>query len=116
MSSGSFISCVLNEYELLICDEAHRLNGKSGRYSSLVENQVKEITHASLISVFFIDEEQILTSKDIGSIKEIERWAEKEGAKIQISELIFKFRCGEFDGYISWLDNIFELGKLPIIL
>jgi len=109
MGSGSFISCPLNKYGLLICDEAHRLNGKSGMFSNLGENQIKEIINASLTSVFFIDEEQIVTSKDIGSIKEIEKWALREGAKLQISELVSQFRCGGSDGYISWLDNILQI-------
>jgi len=107
--SGSFTNCLSNKYGLLICDEAHRLNEKSGMFSNLGENQIKEIIHSSLTSVFFIDEEQIVTSKDIGSVKEIEKWALKEKAQIEIEELVSQFRCGGSDGYISWLDNILQI-------
>ena len=108
-SSGSFTTNPPNNYGLLICDEAHRLNERSGMFSNLGENQIKEIIHSSLTSVFFIDEEQIVTSKDIGSIKEIEKWAFKEKAKIEIEELVSQFRCGGSDGYISWLDNVLQI-------
>ena len=42
-------------------------------FSNLGENQVKEIIHSSLCSVFFIDESQRVTMKDIGSVDEIKR-------------------------------------------
>ena len=38
------------------------------------ENQIKEIINACKISVF-IDEDQIISIRDIGSVKEIKKWA-----------------------------------------
>ena len=66
--SGQFTEAEKNEVDCLIVDEAHRLNAKSGMFQNLGENQIKEIINASNFSVFFIDEDQKVTLKDIGSI------------------------------------------------
>ncbi len=109
--SGQFTEAEKNEVDCLIVDEAHRLNAKSGMFQNLGENQIKEIINASNFSVFFIDEEQKVTLKDIGSIDEIKKYAYKLGAGIRIVELESQFRCNGSDGYLSWLDNMLEIRK-----
>jgi len=104
--SGSYIDCEQNVFDCLIVDEAHRLNEKSGMFKNLGENQIKEILEASKSSVFFIDEDQKVTWHDIGKKDEIEKWANKIGAKVQNLKLESQFRCNGSDGYLSWLDNI----------
>lgn len=107
--SGSYYDMKPNTFDCLIVDEAHRLKLKSGMYSNLGENQVKELINASKISVFFIDEDQIVTTKDIGSINEIKKWAKQLGSRIHESEdltLASQFRCNGSDGYLSFLDNL----------
>ena len=104
--SGSYIKITSNEFDALVVDEAHRLNEKSGLYSNLGENQIKEIIQASKCSIFFIDEDQRVTMKDIGSKQEIEFWATKNKAKIHFMELESQFRCNGSDGYLAWLDYI----------
>lgn len=66
-------------------DEAHRLNMKSGLYGNIGENQIKEIINASKISVFFIDEDQIVTMKDVGTIKEIKKQAKALGSTVHFN-------------------------------
>ena len=109
LGSGSFINTPNNSYGLLICDEAHRLNEKSGMFQNLGENQIKEIINASKTSVFFIDENQIVTSKDIGSIDGIKKWANIMNAECSETELTSQFRCGGSDGYLSWIDNTLQI-------
>ena len=77
--SGAYINSKKNDFDCLIVDEAHRLNQKSGMFQNLGENQIFEIINASKVSVFFIDEDQVVTTKDFGSIKEIEKQAEIAG-------------------------------------
>ncbi len=107
--SGSFYDCESNSFDVLIVDEAHRLNKKSGRFSNLGENQIKEIINASKFSIFFIDENQRVTLKDIGSIAEIKKYANYYDAGIYIMELKSQFRCDGSDGYLAWLDNTLEI-------
>lgn len=109
ISSDNFYDCKQNSYDVLIVDEAHRLNKKSGFYSNLGENQIKEIINASMFSIFFIDENQRVTLKDIGSVEEIEKYAKYYNAGIYKMQLESQFRCDGSDGYIAWLDNILEI-------
>ncbi|MDZ7671601.1 MAG: DUF2075 domain-containing protein [Halanaerobiales bacterium] len=104
--SGSYYDVLSNTIDSLIVDEAHRLNEKSGFYSNLGENQIKEIINASKFSVFFIDERQRIHIKDIGSIESIKKWAKNFDAKIYENELSSQFRCNGSDGYIAWVDNV----------
>ncbi|GFN33170.1 DUF2075 domain-containing protein [Paenibacillus xylaniclasticus] len=104
--SGSYYDCPANEFDALLVDEAHRLNEKSGMYQNLGENQVKEIIQASRLAVFFIDERQRVTLKDIGSIEMIEKFASELGAAVTRTELTSQFRCDGSDGYISWLEDV----------
>ncbi|MFW6017176.1 MAG: DNA/RNA helicase domain-containing protein [bacterium] len=108
-SSGSYVDVPQNYIDTLIVDEAHRLNEKSGFYSNLGENQIKEIIDAAKFSVFFIDELQKIHIKDIGSIKNIKKWANKAGAEIHENKLKSQFRCNGSEGYIAWVDNVLDI-------
>ena len=110
--SGSFCNTQANLFDCLLVDEAHRLNEKSGIFSNIGENQIKEIINASKISVFFIDEDQVVTTKDIGSIAEIKKWANELGSTVHFGDdlkLLSQFRCGGSDGYLAFLDNLLEI-------
>ncbi len=109
--SGSFTEAEKNVFDTLIVDEAHRLNAKSGMFGNLGENQIKEIISSAKCSIFFIDESQKVTWKDIGTIDEIGKWAKTENAQIHLGALESQFRCSGSDGYIAWLDN--TLGIKP---
>jgi Cdc6-like AAA superfamily ATPase len=104
--SGEFIETPINTFDALIVDEAHRLNEKSGIYSNLGSNQIEEIIRAARCSIFFIDEDQRVTWKDIGQKSEIERWAQRAGAAVTHLQLESQFRCSGSDGYLAWLDQV----------
>ena len=107
--SGAFIDSPANEYDALIVDEAHRLNKFSGLFGNLGENQIKEIINASKFSIFFLDEDQRVTLKDIGQKEEIIKWAHLSNASITELELNSQFRCNGSDGYLAWLDNTLQI-------
>ena len=109
--SGSFIESTENEFDVLIVDEAHRLNAKSGMFQNVGENQIKEIIKASKFSIFFIDESQKVTLKDIGSIEEIQKYIRNTNAESELMELESQFRCNGSDGYIAWLDDVLDIRK-----
>jgi len=107
--SGVYTETKANEFDVLIVDEAHRLNEKSGMFQNLGENQIKEIISAAKLSVFFIDEDQRVTFKDIGEASIINEWANRLGAVVHQLELKSQFRCNGSDGYLAWVDNSLEI-------
>ena len=111
----SFHKMEANAFDLLLVDEAHRLTQKSGVYGNLGENQVKELINAAKCAVFFIDEDQRVTFKDIGSKEQIRQWAKDKGAEVEEYVLSSQFRCSGSDGYINWLDNVLGIRETPNI-
>ena len=103
--SGGFHNAEPNVFDTLVVDEAHRLNAKSGLYGNLGENQVMELIRSAKCTIFFVDDDQIVTLADIGHTRELMHWANAAGAEITTLELSSQFRCGGSDGYIAWLDN-----------
>ncbi len=109
VGSGGFHQTEKNTFDTLVIDEAHRLNEKSGLFSNLGENQVKEIIQSALFTVFFLDDHQRVTFKDIGSKAEITRWAKKLGARVSVMELESQYRCNGSDAYLAWLDDRLQI-------
>lgn len=104
-SSGSYVKAAENEIDALIVDEAHRLNEKSGLYGNLGDHQIAEIIRAAKFSVFFVDDDQRVTLKDVGEKSLIREIAQALGAAVNEMELTSQFRCNGSDGYLSWVNN-----------
>lgn len=102
-----------NFYDCLIVDETHRLVAKMyGDWNG--KNQVMECINASLFTVFLIDEDQQITTKDIGSVAEIRKWASVLGSRVTMNEetiLRSQFRCNGSDQYIQLINNILQIGE-----
>lgn len=115
--SASYVLTPENYFDVLICDEAHRLK-EHGHMKKKIEgeNQVTQIIRSSRVSVFFVDDFQMISKKDIGSVKEIEKEATRFGADIHTIELESQYRCSGSGNYISWLENILSNEKEPIKL
>lgn len=108
-SSGSFIKSDEDTFDVLIVDEAHRLNEKSGLFQNQGENQIKEIINSSKLSIFFVDEDQKVTLKDIGDMDEIKFWTNRLHSESHELALESQFRCNGSDGYLAWLDNVLQI-------
>ncbi len=105
--SGAFVDAEENSFDVLIVDEAHRLNEKSGLYGNLGDHQVKELIRAARCTIFFIDEDQRVTLQDVGSRQIIRDFAAaRPGTTIVECQLASQFRCRGSDGYIAWLDDV----------
>lgn len=109
VGSGAFTEAEPDAFGALVVDEAHRLNEKSGLYGNLGENQVMELVRAGRLTVFFIDESQKVTLKDIGTKATIRHWAAQAGAQVHEMELASQFRCNGSDGYLAWLDHTLQV-------
>lgn len=106
--SAVFYDSKDNEFDVLVVDEAHRLKNK-GAFMYRGQNQVADVIRAAKTSIFFIDDSQAVRPEDIGSIKEIERVAREMNIDIEYLKLDAQFRCSGAEGYINWLDDVFQL-------
>lgn len=109
-STFGLSSCDRNLYDCLIVDEAHRLVKKMyGDWAG--ENQVKECINAALLSIFLLDENQAITTKDIGSMAEVSYWCGELGSRMistPETKLVSQFRCNGSDAYIQFIDNMLQ--------
>ncbi|MEI6715594.1 MAG: DUF2075 domain-containing protein [Verrucomicrobiota bacterium] len=107
--SGSYHAAPPGVMDCLIVDEAHRLTEKSGLYGTDGVNQIMEVIRSARCSVFFIDENQRVTLRDIGAVAEIRKWADSLKAEVTEMELQSQFRCGGSDGYLAWIDHMLQV-------
>jgi uncharacterized protein len=107
--SGSFVKTPRGTFDALIVDEAHRLTEKGGFYGNEGDHQVREIINAANCAVFFLDEDQRVTLKDIGSKALIRQIAAEAGAVVEEYALLSQFRCAGSDGYLAWLDDALQI-------
>ncbi len=101
-----------NGLDVGIFDEAHRMVKKPYMYSG--EDMLRDAIAAAKTSVFFVDDDQRITTKDIYTTDTIISYAKEAGAVLSPAKpyiLSSQFRCNGSDGYISFLDNILNLKK-----
>jgi len=112
---NSFAKHKENGIDVLICDEAHRIrktseNMYTPKSARIGEPQIDELIRSSKLSVFFLDERQIVRPNEIGSINLIKNSAQKFGAEIyEMPELQTQFRCGGSGEYLSWIEKILQI-------
>src|SRR3989344_838450 len=111
-----------NSIDVLICDEAHRIRKDSNDYGVPAKfksknPQIDDLIKPAKLSIFFIDEHQIVRPKEQGSIALIKESAQQFGIKsenIAEFELQTQFRCSGSDAYLQWLDHILEIRDTEI--
>ncbi|WP_078549765.1 DUF2075 domain-containing protein [Litchfieldia alkalitelluris] len=115
--SASYVQTPKDYFDVLICDEAHRLK-EHGHMKKKIEgeNQATQIIRSSKVSVFFVDDMQIISKKDIGSVKLIEEEAKKLEADIHVVELESQYRCSGSGNYISWLNSLLGFTEVEVPL
>src|SRR5258706_5596949 len=104
--SGAYTETNANVFDVLVVDEAHRLNEKSGLYANKGEHQILELIGAAKCAIFFFDEDQQATWNDMGETAAIVRRAKLAGAKVTKLALASQFRCSGSEGYLAWLDDV----------
>jgi len=109
-----------NSIDVLICDEAHRIRKDSNDYGVPAKfrskaPQIDDLIRPAKLSIFFIDEKQIVRPKEKGSVQLIKDAAEKFGVEtdeIAEFELHTQFRCSGSDAYLQWLDHVLEIREV----
>lgn len=100
-----------NSIDVLLVDEAHRVeNNANGQYTPSEKRtnlpQIDTIIRAAKICVFFIDDQQAIRGKEIGSSKLIKEAASRWHANIEECELTSQFRCNGSDNYMDWIEQV----------
>jgi DUF2075 family protein/broad-specificity NMP kinase len=110
--SASYVDVPADYFDVLICDEAHRLK-EHGHMQKKIEgeNQVTQIIRSSRVSVFFVDDLQKISKKDIGTVDVIEKEATAQGAQTHTVELESQYRCSGSGNYIAWLNDLLHYGN-----
>jgi len=119
---NSFLRTKNNEIDVLICDEAHRIRETSNsRYTPAAMRsnapQIFELLNVAKLSIFFIDEYQVVRPNEIGSvdlIKEAAKGFDIADSDISEFELKTQFRCSGSDAYLQWLDNALGIRESDI--
>jgi hypothetical protein len=105
---NQFIDAEPNGLDVLICDEAHRLREtSSNRYTRADlrsdKPQVSELIDAARVSVFLLDEHQVVRPGELGTVADITAAATAKGLTTRIVELDGQFRCGGSRAYEHWV-------------
>ncbi|MFH4963665.1 DNA/RNA helicase domain-containing protein [Gaetbulibacter sp. M235] len=99
--------------DVLIIDEAHRI-GKTPnhRFTKAIDrtdlSQTETLIRAAKTSVFFIDDQQVIRSAEIGSTDLIKSFANKYDCSVEEVELVSQFRCNGSDNYLDWLEMVLQ--------
>ncbi|MDR6781920.1 hypothetical protein ABIE26_001591 [Pedobacter africanus] len=99
-----------NEIDVLLMDEAHRIREKTGYpFKSTGKLQVQDLLNAAKVSVFFIDDDQVVRKGEIGSAAFIKEQAEVAGCKVYEHDLQAQFRNGGSERYSDWIDHMLKI-------
>lgn len=114
----SYAEADLNEIDVLICDEAHRIREKTvrryGKPSGL--KQTEELIKAAKVVVFLIDEDQIVRPGEIGSSGLIKEIGAAYGCEISEYELEAQFRCNGSDAFVNWINNTLGIKRTANVI
>ena len=107
--------------DVVILDEAHRIRTIStSRFTPAKARtgkaQIDDILDASRVSVFFIDDLQVVRPGEVGSTDLIREAAAKRSLEVREFELQAQFRSNGSDSFIQWVDNTLELDRTPQVL
>lgn len=104
-----FMNAEPNTYGTIVVDESHRLTEKGGFYGNEGDHLVRDLVRAGTCAIFFLDESQQVTWKDVGSKELISRFANERGAQLEVMQLASQFRCAGSDGYLAWVDHVLDI-------
>lgn len=118
---NSYGRAEVNDVDVLICDESHRIRETSNSRFTKKEfrtnkPQVREILDASKVSVFFIDDRQVVRPNEIGSSSHIREHAGAVNAQVSEFDLEVQFRCAGSDGFVNWIDNTLSIRRTANVL
>jgi DUF2075 family protein len=112
---NDFMGADKNGLDVLILDEAHRIRETSvsrwtkKEFRGQARPQLDELLAAARVPVFLLDENQVVRPGELGTVREIEAFAEQLGLDVQRVDLDAQFRCGGSQSYIRWVEAFLGL-------
>lgn len=115
---NAFMEAKRNSIDVLIMDEAHRIRETSvDRYTKATlrtgRSQLDELVSTARVPVFLLDEHQVVRPGEMGSVGEIQEYADSVGLEVVRVDLEDQFRCGGSDAYIDWVLKLLGLASDP---
>jgi uncharacterized protein len=112
---------VTDKLDVAILDEAHRIRTMStSRFTPAKartgKSQIDDILDSSRVTVFFIDDLQVVRPGEVGSTELIREEAAKRSIEVRDFKLEAQFRANGSDSFIQWVDNTLELARTPQVL
>ncbi len=112
---------VTDKLDVAILDEAHRIRTIStSRFTPAKartgKSQIDDILDSSRVTVFFIDDLQVVRPGEVGSTDLIREEAAKRSIEVRDFKLEAQFRSNGSDSFIQWVDNTLELNRTPQVL
>lgn len=113
---NSYMDAKSGSVDVIICDEAHRIRENShNRFTPKAQrsnrNQIDELMDAGKVTVFLIDDDQVVRPGEIGSVKLIQDTAKTRGHKLHEYELDIQFRCCGSDAFLKWIENTLQIRR-----
>jgi uncharacterized protein len=107
--------------DVAVLDEAHRIRTIStSRFTPAKARtgkaQIDDILDSTRVSVFFIDDLQVVRPGEVGSTDLLRESAAKRAIEVREFELQAQFRSNGSDSFIRWVDNTLELDRTPQVL
>jgi hypothetical protein len=108
-------------FDAVICDEAHRIRESSNSRFTAKDSrsdrpQVEELMRAAKVSVFFIDDLQVVRPGEVGSSELIRETARRLGIELIEHELETQFRCGGSEAFVGWVESTLEIARTPYVM
>jgi len=115
---NGYVDAEPNDIDVLVMDEAHRIRESSNsmytpKARRSTKTQIEELVSAAKVSVFFIDDDQVVRPGEVGNSSIVREAASKFGATLVEEELRTQFRCAGSDAFIQWVDNTLAVRATP---
>ncbi|MFH1087915.1 MAG: DUF2075 domain-containing protein [Chloroflexota bacterium] len=118
---ASYSGAELNEIDVLICDEVHRIwETSSNRFMPRTRRAsiplVEELISVAKTVVFFIDDDQAVRPREVGSSTYILEHAQRKQCKVVEHQLEAQFRCSGSDAFVNWVNNTLGIHRTANVL
>ena len=118
---NSFQDADAQMLDVLVLDEAHRIreaswNWRTPKRLRTDRSQVQELISVAKLTVFFIDDLQVVRPGEVGSSELIRGTAKELGLPVEEYELEAQFRCNGSEAFVAWVENTFDIRRTANIL